>query len=440
VLNGIWLGLVLGAVAYAAFSGRMQDVTDQIYASAEQAVTLIIQLTGIMVFMLGIMRVARDGGMLRWIARRIAPLLRRLFPEVPADHPAMNAMVMNFAVNIFGLGNVATPFGLKAMVELDKLNPFKGVATNPMVLFLAINTSAITLFPPTGTVAVRAAAGSADPFAIWLPTLIATSCSTLGAVATYYWLRRLRVFRARPLPAASGDDAGEAPPAFDLPDEDEVLGGGPSRPLEPWRKALIAGLLLVAAGGLAREGYQLFTTLPGDDALTQLVKAWIFPLLILGLLLIGLAGRVRVYESAVAGGREGLEVAVRIVPYLVVILVAVGMFRASGALDLLIAALDPLTSAVGIPGEVLPMALLRPLSASGAFGVMAEILETHGPDSFVGLLSSTLMGSTETTFYVLTLYCGAAGIRDVRHALLACLAGDLAGLFGATAACHLLFT
>ncbi len=157
------------------------------------------------------------------------------------------------------------------------------------------------------------------------------------------------------------------------------------------------------------------------------------------LLLVGVAGRVRVYESAVAGAREGLEVAVRIVPYLVAILVAVGIFRASGALDVLIRGLDPLTSALGIPAEVLPMAILRPLSGSGAFGVMSEILETYGPDSFVGYLASTLMGSTETTFYVLTLYCGAAGIREVRHALAACLIGDLGGLVGATVACHLFF-
>ena len=158
-----------------------------------------------------------------------------------------------------------------------------------------------------------------------------------------------------------------------------------------------------------------------------------------GLLLIGVVGRVRVYEAMVEGGREGLEVAVRILPYLVAILVAVGMFRASGALDVLISVVNPVTSLVGIPAEVLPIALLRPLSASGAFGLMAEILETHGPDSFIGLFASTVVGSTETTFYVLTLYCGAAGIRDIRHALLACLAGDVAGLIGATAACHLFF-
>jgi spore maturation protein SpmA len=438
VLNWVWLGLILGGVVYAALTGHMQAVSDEIYSSAKHAVDLVIGLTGIMIFMLGVMRVARDGGLLRWIARILAPLLRRLFPEVPADHPAMSAMVMNFAANIFGLGNAATPFGLKAMVELNKLNPLPGVATNPMVLFLAINTSAITLMPPTGTVAVRAAAQSADPFGIWIPTLIATTCSTLGAVGAFYLLRGRRIFAAQPLA-----DAEEATPAGpdtpDVPEEGDLLGEAPQAPMELWRKLLIAAVLLVVGVGLALEVRDLLASSPLLEVVRNVVKAWLFPLLIAALLLVGLGGRVRVYESAIAGAREGLEVAVRIVPYLVAILVAVAMFRASGALGLLISLIDPLTSLIGIPAEVLPMALLRPLSGSGAFGVMSEILMTYGPDSFVGYLASTLQGSTETTFYVLTLYCGAAGIRDVRHALIACLTGDLAGLLGATAACHLFF-
>jgi spore maturation protein SpmB len=292
--------------------------------------------------------------------------------------------------------------------------------------------------PPSGTVAVRAAAQSADPFAIWIPTLIATTCSTLAAVGAFYLLRGRRIFAAQPLA-----DAEEATPAGldapDVPEEVDLLGETLQAPMERWRKLLIAAVLLVVGVGLALEVRDLLASSPPLEVLRDVVKAWLFPLLIAALLLVGMAGRVRVYESAIAGAREGLEVAVRIVPYLVAILVAVAMFRASGALDLLISLLDPLTSLIGIPAEVLPMALLRPLSGSGAFGVMSEILTTYGPDSFVGYLASTLQGSTETTFYVLTLYCGAAGIRDVRHALIACLTGDLAGLLGATAACHLFF-
>lgn len=437
MLNWVWAGLILGGLVYAGFTGQMQAVTDEIYSSARGAVDLVFGLVGIMVFLLGVMRVARDGGLLRWVARLIAPLLRRLFPEVPADHPAMSAMLLNFTANIFGLGNAATPFGLKTMLELDKLNRFKGVATDSMVLFLAINTSAITLMPPTGTVAVRAAAGSADPFGIWIPTLIATLCSTLSAVTAFYVLRGRPRFAAAPL-------AGEPPERSqldtpDLPDADEVLGQASGPPLERWRLLLVAGIAAAALAGLATDFARLLGENAAGGAARELLRAWLLPLLVGALLLVGVAGRVRVYESAVAGAREGLEVAVRIVPYLVAILVAVGIFRASGALDLLIRGLDPLTSALGVPAEVLPMAILRPLSGSGAFGVMSEILETYGPDSFVGYLASTLMGSTETTFYVLTLYCGAAGIREVRHALAACLIGDLGGLVGATVACHLFF-
>lgn len=432
MLNAIWLGLVLIAVVYAAFTGEMKAVADAAFESAEQAIGLVIRLTGFMIFMLGLMRVARDGGLLAAVARGLSPLLRRLFPEVPPDHPAMGAIVMNMASNLLGLGNAATPFGLKAMVELNRLNPHPGVATNPMVLFLAINTSAITLMAPTGTMAVRAAAGSASPAAIWVPTLIATTCSTLAAIGAYYLLRGRKRFEARPLADA---DAGAAPePSFAL-EESPPPPAAPS----PLRNALCAAIGAALLGALI---WTLAHPAPGQSpgaVAKEIAEHWLIPLLIAGLLLVGLRSRVPVYESMVAGAREGLDVVVRIVPYLVVILVAVGMFRASGALDLVIVALDPFTRAIGFPAEALPMALLRPLSGSGAFAVMAEILESEGPDGFVGMLTSTLQGSTETTFYVLTVYCGAAGIREARHALPACLIGDLAGAAGATAACHLFF-
>jgi spore maturation protein SpmA len=434
VLNWIWLGLVVVSVVHAGFAGNMQAVSLAAFESAKSAVSLVIGLTGFMIFMLGLMRVAADGGLLRAIARALAPLLRRLFPQVPPDHPAMGAMVMNMASNILGLGNAATPFGLKAMVELNRLNRLPGVATDPMVLFLAINTSAITLMAPTGTMAVRSAAGSGSPGAIWVPTLIATTCSTAAAITAYYALRRLRRFAARPLADAPSAEPEPAP----LPETP------PDAPPDAGPLGLVRGALLLAVSGalVAALGLEWWATASAEGAVAavrQISEHWLIPLLIVGLLLVGVAGRVPVYESMVAGAREGLDVVVRIVPYLVVILVAVGMFRASGALDLLIAAVDPLTRAVGFPGEALPMALLRPLSGSGAFAVMAEILESQGPDSFAGLLASTLQGSTETTFYVLTVYCGAAGIRNARHALPACLIGDLAGAAGATAACHFFF-
>lgn len=447
MLNAIWLVLALGALFFAALGGQsdLQAVVDALFASAESAVQLVIGLVGVMVFFLGLMRIAFEAGLRDVIARWLTPVTRRLFPEIPGDHPAMSAMVMNIASNVLGMGNAATPFGLKAMSELARLNRYSGSASNAMVLFLAINASAVTLLPPLGTIGVRAAAHSNDPWAIWMPTLFATLCSTTTAVTAYYLLGRLPVFAHRPdlpgdpsaVPAAAVDDERADPEEAAAP---RLVNETPEPQwvtrLRPWavRGALLVLLFFVgAAFAEAFEGGGFVV------ALRSVLQTWALPALLIGVLLYGMARRVRVYDAMVAGGRDALAVAVTIVPYLVVILVAVGMFRASGALDLVIGVIDPITSGVGVPGEVLPMALIRPLSGSGALGVMSEILTAHGPDSFVGLLTSTLMGSTETTFYVLAVYLGAAGVVDGRHALFACLAGDVAGFFGAVAACHFFF-
>jgi len=437
VLNWIWLGMVLISVVFAAFTGRMEAVSKTSLDTAKRAIELVIGLTGAMIFFLGLVRVASDGGLLRVIIRGLRPLLSRLFPSVPADHPAMTAIVMNFASNILGLGNAATPFGLKAMVELDKLNRHKGVSTNAMALFLAINTSSIVLLPPLGTVAVRVATDSESPFSIWLPTLFATICSTVAAVTACLLLQRLPIFAARPL---SGSGEEEAPPEIDeLPDlpAPEEADERPSP--GPWRWAILLGFTLAVAIGYGLHAADLLPEVGALGVLQDTVNSWLLPLLICGFLLIGVVGRVPVYDALVEGGKEGLSVAVRIAPFLVAILVAIEMFRASGALEALIGLIEPVTSAIGVPGEALPMALMRPLSGSGAFGIMTSTLETHGPDSFVGLLSSTLMGSTETTFYVLAIYLGAVRVRDARHILPACLTGDLAGFLGAVAACHFFF-
>ncbi len=437
MLNAIWLGLVVSSVLFAAITGRMGEVSDAIFESAETAVTLVIGLVGGMIFFMGIVRVAFEGGLRRAIARGLAPVLRRLFPDVPPDHPAMGSMVMNMASNIMGLGNAATPFGLKAMSELDRLNPTPGSASNAMVLFLAINTSAITLMAPTGTIMVRAAAGSASPAAIWIPTLIATTFSTLAAVGAYFLLRDLPFFRPRSsarLPTSPDENAPETEetPVFVAPEDAR-------KPLGLFRWALVLASGIVVAIGLGNEFAEGLSETGPAETLRGIAMDWLIPLLVGGLLLIGITGRVRAYDAMIEGGREGLFVAIRIVPYLVTILIAVAMFRASGAMDLLISAIDPLTSRVGVPAEVLPMALLRPLSGSGAFAVMSETLTTYGPDSFIGMMTSTLMGSTETTFYVLAIYLGAAGVTDGRHALAACLIGDVAGFAGAVLACHWFF-
>lgn len=467
MLNAIWLALVATSLLFAAASGpeTVAAVTQSIFDGAKAAVSLVIGLVGVMVFFLGLMRVAFDAGLRDAVARWLAPLMRRLFPDVPAEHPAMGAMLMNLASNVLGMGNAATPFGLKAMQELAGLNAARPRASDAMVLFLAINASAITLMPPLGTIGVRAAADSADPWAIWMPTLFATCCSTAAAILAYYALGTLPLFASpggardaqpsRPTSVAgahptqvTGTRARGADAAGEERDSDSDAGTGPgpgaARAPESARSVrLRRGVLALVGIGFAgcvavvvREDY---ASLGPGSALRNLLQHWTLPALLLGVLAYGFSARVAIYDSMVAGGREALDVATRIVPYLVVILVAVAMLRASGALDAVIAVIDPFTSRIGVPAEVLPMALIRPLSGSGALGVMSEIITTHGPDSFIGMLTCTLMGSTETTFYVLAIYLGAAGVVDGRHALLCCLLGDVAGFFGAVAACHFFF-
>ncbi len=440
MLNWVWLGLILTSIVYGAFTGQMSEVSLAISNGAKDAFTLVLGLVGGMVFMLGIMRVAFDGGLRDIIARVLAPLLRRLFPDIAPDHPAMAAMVMNMACNLMGLGNAATPFGIKAMSELAKINRYPGAASNAMVLFLCINTSSINLFPPTGTIFVRAAAGSMNPFAIWLPTLFATICSTLAAVAFYFLLVKLPMFRHRPADADSASSPGNADfGGFDA-DDVEIPPTQEFGPMGPLRTVIVLGMLILTAVGLGIDVNRQLADKSSADVFFTVANAWSFPLLIGGLLLFGFARGVRVYESMVEGAKEGLTISARIVPYLVAILTAVAMFRASGALDFVIGLVNPFTSPFGVPAEVLPMALLRPFSGSGAFGIMSETLMVHGPDSFIGYLTSTLQGSTETTFYVLAVYFGAARIRQGRHTLLACLAGDFAGFAGAVVACHLFFS
>jgi spore maturation protein SpmA/spore maturation protein SpmB len=391
--------------------------------SAKGAVTLALGLVGVMAFFLGLMKVAEAGGLLLVIARLLRPLLVRLFPDVPADHPAMGAMIMNLSANALGLGNAATPFGIRAMQALDTLNPHKGTATNAMALFLAINTSSITLLP-TGVIALRAAAGSTDPAAILPTTLFATLCSTVVAIVSAKLYQRFSPPGAAVTASAVPADE---PPADAAPAPAVTLPEAPAAGYPAW----VSTLALVT----------LVALIPVAVVLGAALGPWIIPGLAVLLLGFGVARRVRVYECFVDGARDGFEVAVRIIPYLVAILVAVGMFRASGAMDYVVGAIGGFTATLGMPAEALPMALLRPLSGSGAYGVLAATIAepATGPDTYVGYLVSTLQGSTETTFYVLAVYFGAVQVRRVRHALAAGLTADLAGIVGAVVACLYLF-
>ena len=400
--------------------------------AAGSSITLAIGLVGVMALFLGLMRVAEAGGLLVIIARTVRPLMVRLFPEVPAEHPAMGAMILNISANVLGLGNAATPFGIRAMQELNKLNPFPGTASNAMILFLAINTSSVTLLA-TGIVALRAASGSEDPAGIIPTTLFATACSTVVAITVAKLC--VRWFPpARPLPADDG--------SAEAPQPEEAAASVQAPAPEDEKPVGEAQADLEAQAGRAYASWVSWLVLACVAAIIPLtiffgreIAPWIIPGLMVGLLAFGVAKRVRVYEVFVDGAKEGFQVALRIIPYLVAILVAVAMFRASGALELLIEPLGAITQFVGMPPDALPMALLRPLSGSGAYGIVASIINDPaiGPDSYTGYLVSTLQGSTETTFYVLAVYFGAVQIRRIRHALVPALVADLAGVIAAVA-------
>ncbi len=397
-------------------SSPMQELGLGMIDAAASSVTLALGLVGVMALFLGLMKIAEAGGLLSIIAKLVRPLMVRAFPDVPPQHPAMGAMIMNMSANALGLGNAATPFGIRAMQELDKLNPHKGTATDAMVLFLAINTSSVTLLP-TGVIALRASTGSTDPAGILPTTLFATILSTTVAFLAVKFYRRFSSIPEKTV--VEKDEQEQTKTAL----EDDLSAEG-----YPW---WISALTLLSIASLIP-----LTVIYGKE-----IAPWIIPGLMIGFLTFGLVRGVAIYESFVEGARDGFTVAVRIIPYLVAILVAVGMLRASGALDLFVGWVGPVTSIFGLPGEALPMALLRPLSGSGAYGILASIIQdpSIGPDSYTGYLVSTLQGSTETTFYVLAVYFGAVQIKRVRHALAAALTADVAGIIGAIIACYILY-
>lgn len=425
-MNLIWLLLIVSATLVGAWNGTMDELTTASFEAAKSAVTLAIGLIGAMALWLGIMKVAEESGLMQIIARAIRPLMVRLFPDVPADHPAMSAMIMNMAANALGLGNAATPMGIKAMTELDKLNAQKGTATNAMCLFLAINTSSVTLLP-LGVISIRAAAGATDPASILLPSLFATICSTTVAIVASKLLARRGEQLLTPQEITQSDSSPEVqtkPSALTKP--------------SPGVYALIVPLLAAFAAivvlKFVKGGYPPILS----TAFVTTVSGWLVPILMSFFLLYGFFKGVKVYEAVTEGAKEGFNVAMRIIPYMVAIFVAIGMFRASGTMDLLAMLLDPVLSRIGMPTEALPMALMRPLSGSGAFAIMSEIV-SRSPDSYVSALVSTIQGSTETTFYVLAVYFGAVSIRQTRHALPAALLADAAGIMAAVIACRIFF-
>jgi spore maturation protein SpmA len=396
---------------------KMKSVTNGLLDIVNTAVQIALGLIGIMALWLGVMKVAEEAGLIKIIAKSVKPITKFLFPDVPQDHPAMGSMIMNISANMLGLSNAATPFGLKAMEDLNTLNPKKDTATDAMCMFLAINTAGLTFIPATA-IAIRAAAGSSDPAIIIGTSVFGASCATITGITA------AKLFANYPKMK-----------------ED----------FSSWVKSrkksltiilsLILLVILSLTTGLGKILGQIFSFVNPETF--KLVIGYIsilaIPFLIFSFLTYGLIKKVKVYEKFVEGAKEGFNVAVRIIPYLVAMLAAIGIFRYGGAMDLLVYILTPVTNLIGMPAEALPMALMRPLSGSGSLGIMAEIIKTHGPDSLIGILVSTYFGSTETTFYVLAVYFGAVNIQKTRYALPVGLLADVAGILGATFIVNMLF-
>lgn len=436
MLNYIWLGLVLASIALAAVtlgenpdSPIVKEIGDAAFAACETAVMkLALPLVGLMALWLGIMRLAEKSGLVTILARALRPVMTRLFPDVPAEHPAMGAMLMNMAANMLGLANAATPLGLRAMQQLEKLNPRPGTATNAMCTFLAINTSSVQLVPAT-TVAYMVAAGATSATNIIGPAFIATVCSTAVAIIVVKLLQGLPGYALPPAPHAVHAAATQ--------DEEPVV-EETSTPLPAWGIAVLA----VFAATFGYIGYILATRESDASPLVRTVEAvslLAVPFMLSFFPLFAALKRVPVYEEFVEGAKEGFHVAVRIIPFIVAILVAIGMFRAAGGIDLLGRALGPTLSAIGFPVELLPLVLMRPLSGGGASGIFNELIREVGPDSLIAKTAACIMGSTETTFYVIAVYFGSVAIRRTRHAVPAGLAADLAGVTASIIICRIFF-
>lgn len=431
MLNYIWLGLVVLAVLLGGAAGELKEVTTAAFEACKTAVmTIALPLAGIMALWLGLMKLAEKSGLVNILARAVRPVLVWLFPEVPPNHPAMGSIVMNTAANMLGLANAATPLGLRAMQDLEKLNPRPGTATNAMCTFLAINTSSVQLIPATA-VAILAAAGAANPTRIIGTAFVATCVSTAFAILAVKFFERLPMYRLPALPAP-----------VQTPEEtaDEASHGAPV-PL--WGKFVLAAFLAV----FVFFGIQ-FANLPEQATRGMVVRVvdaisyLAIPFLLAFFPLYAALRGVKVYEEFVTGAKEGFDVAVRIIPYLVAIIAAVAMFRAAGGIDIVTNFLRPALSAIHFPPELLPLSLMRPLSGSGANGLFAELVRPdgpHGPDSLIAAMGGTIMGSTETTFYVIAVYFGSIAVRRTRHAVPAGLCADIFGIAASIIICNLVF-
>ncbi len=438
MLNWIWLGLVVAAVTLGGFTGQLDAVTKAAFKSCETAVvTIAIPFIGLIALWLGVMRLAEKAGLVEILARALRPLMRRLFPDVPPEHPAMGSMLMNMAANMLGLGNAATPLGLRAMQDLETLNPRPGVASNAMCTFLAINTSSIQLVPAS-TVAFMAAAGATNPSAIIGTAFLATLCSTVVGITAVKFLEKLPGYRLPPVPEE------ERKSAIENAEETPTISSAP--PLAAWAYPVLVVFFGLFGWFAITAVTQAAPATPGGyvTAVVQAISLLAVPFLLSFFPLFAALKRIPVYEEFVEGAKEGFHVAIRIIPYLVAILVAVGMFRAAGGIEMISRAIGPALAAVGFPVELLPLVLMRPLSGGGASGLFNELIQVGGPaggpDSLISKMAGSIMGSTETTFYVIAVYFGSVAIRRTRHAVPAGLLADVAGVIASIVICRLVFS
>lgn len=408
VLNYIWIAFFLIAFVVATvrllFLGDTQvfpEIINSTFSSSKTAFEISLGLTGVLSLWLGIMKIGEKGGVINLFARVLSPLFTKLFPDIPKGHPVTGSIFMNLAANMLGLDNAATPLGLKAMEGLQELNPKKDTASNPMIMFLVLNTSGLTLIP-ISIMVYRAQMGAAQPTDVFVPILLTTFFSTLAGLIAVSLYQRINLLNRTIL---------------------LFLGG----------MSLVVAGIIYSFSQLGRSEIDLYSS--------TFANVFLF-VIIVGFIWAGMRHKVNVYDAFVEGAKEGFNTAVRIIPYLVAILVAIGVFRASGAMDYLISGIEGLVKMCGINSDFvggLPTAIMKPLSGSGARGLMVDAMTTYGPDSFVGRLACIFQGSTDTTFYILAVYFGSVGIAKTRHAVPCGLIADTAGIIAAIFICYLFF-
>ena len=408
VLNYIWIAFFLIAFVIATvrlvFMGDTEvfpAIMNSTFDTSKAAFKISLGLTGVLSLWLGIMKIGEKGGVINVVARVLSPVFTRLFPDIPKGHPVTGSIFMNVAANMLGLDNAATPLGLKAMEQLQELNPKKDTATNPMIMFLVLNTSGLTLIP-VSIMVYRAQMGAAQPTDIFVPILLATFFSTLAGIIFTSLYQRINLINRTML---------------------LTLGG---------MSAVVAAIIW---GFAQMDKAQM-------NVVSNSVANILLMLIIVMFILAGMRKKVNVYDAFIEGAKDGFTTAVRIIPYLVAILVGIGVFRASGAMDMLVDGIKWTVAALGGNTDIvgaLPTALMKPLSGSGARGMMVDAMTTYGADSFVGRLSCIFQGSTDTTFYILAVYFGSVGVRYTRHAVACGLLADLAGVIAAIAICYMFF-